>query len=410
MTGCELGRKTYAMTEKFTGSFTQQEPIPDEAIEAALAVLRHGRLHRYNVVEAELSETALLEQEFAALTGARYCVAVASGGYAMALALRSAGVQPGDSVLTNAFTLAPVPGAIASVGAKPVFVGVTRNLTIDLEDLVAKADQASVLLLSHMRGHVCDMDRLMEICSASGLRVIEDCAHTMGAEWNGVPSGRHGLAGCYSCQTYKHVNSGEGGLLVTDDEEFAARSIVMSGSYMLYERHLAAPGPEVFERIKYHTPNISGRMDNLRAAILRPQLRDLKQQVARWNDRYRRLEAGLRNIPGLTVIERPEMEQYVGSSIQFLLLDWQESKLLDVMRRCSERGVELKWFGAAEPSAFTSRYDSWRYANSTPMPSSDRILAGILDMRVPLTFSLDDCDLIARIIRSEVGAVYQSDA
>ncbi|WP_425046293.1 DegT/DnrJ/EryC1/StrS family aminotransferase [Primorskyibacter sp. S87] len=398
------------MTEKFTGSFTQQEPIPDEAIEAALAVLRHGRLHRYNVVEAELSETALLEQEFAALTGARYCVAVASGGYAMALALRSAGVQPGDSVLTNAFTLAPVPGAIASVGAKPVFVGVTRNLTIDLEDLVAKADQASVLLLSHMRGHVCDMDRLMEICSASGLRVIEDCAHTMGAEWNGVPSGRHGLAGCYSCQTYKHVNSGEGGLLVTDDEEFAARSIVMSGSYMLYERHLAAPGPEVFERIKYHTPNISGRMDNLRAAILRPQLRDLKQQVARWNDRYRRLEAGLRNIPGLTVIERPEMEQYVGSSIQFLLLDWQESKLLDVMRRCSERGVELKWFGAAEPSAFTSRYDSWRYANSTPMPSSDRILAGILDMRVPLTFSLDDCDLIARIIRSEVGAVYQSDA
>ena len=113
------------MTETFTGNFTQQEPIPEDAIEAALAVLRHGRLHRYNTAPGELSETALLEQEFAAMTGAAYALAVASGGYALATALRAVGVGPGDRVLTNAFTLAPVPGAIASVGAEPVFVGVT---------------------------------------------------------------------------------------------------------------------------------------------------------------------------------------------------------------------------------------------------------------------------------------------
>lgn len=270
------------MTERFTGSFTQQEPIPDEAIEAALAVLQHGRLHRYNVADGEAGETALLEQEFAAQTGAKYCLAVASGGYAMATAMRAVGVQPGDRVLTNAFTLAPVPGAIASVNARPVFVGVTEDLTIDLDDLAAKADRARVLLLSHMRGHLCDMDRLMEICDAAGITVIEDCAHTMGAAWRGVTSGRQGAFGCYSCQTYKHVNSGEGGLLITDDEELAAKAVMLSGSYMLYERHLAAPGPEVFERIKYHTPNVSGRMDNLRAAILRPQLKDLDRQIARW--------------------------------------------------------------------------------------------------------------------------------
>ena len=396
------------MTETFSGSFTQQEPIPDEAIEAALAVLRHGRLHRYNLAKGELGETALLEQEFAAQTGARYCLAVASGGYAMATALRAVGVGPGDAVLTNAFTLAPVPGAIASVGARPVFVGVTESLTIDLDDLAAKAGTAQVLMLSHMRGHLCDMDRLMQICDDAGITVIEDCAHTMGAAWNGVPSGRQGAVGCYSCQTYKHVNSGEGGLLVTDDEEIAARAVMMSGSYMLYERHLAAPGPEVFERIKYHTPNISGRMDNLRAAILRPQLRALDAQVARWNERYQRIEAGLRGTPGLTVIERPEAETYVGSSIQFLLLDWAADKVQEALRRCAVRGVELKWFGTPEPVGFTSRYDSWRYAESAPMPASDRVLAGIIDMRVPLTFSLEDCDLIARIIRVEVGAVYQS--
>lgn len=395
------------MTEIFSGSFTQQEPIPDEAIEAALAVLRHGRLHRYNLARGEQGETALLEQEFATQTGARYCLAVASGGYALATALRAVGVGPGDAVLTNAFTLAPVPGAIASVGARPVFVGVTESLTIDLDDLEAKAGTARVLMLSHMRGHLCDMDRLMRICDDAGIIVIEDCAHTMGAAWNGVPSGRQGAVGCYSCQTYKHVNSGEGGLLVTDDEEIAARAVMLSGSYMLYERHLAAPGPEVFERIKYHTPNISGRMDNLRAAILRPQLRALDTQVTRWNERYRRIEAGLRGTPGLSVIERPEAETYVGSSIQFLLLDWAADKVQQVLRRCAGRGVELKWFGTPEPVGFTSRYDSWRYAESAPMPASDRVLAGIVDMRVPLTFSLEDCDLIARIIRAEVGAVYQ---
>lgn len=396
------------MSETFTGSFTQQEAIPEDAIEAALAVLRHGRLHRYNVAEGEAGETALLEQEFAAQMGAKYCLAVASGGYALATSLRAVGVKPGDTVLTNAFTLAPVPGSIASVGAEPVFVEVTEDLTIDLDDLAAKADQSKVLMLSHMRGHLCDMDRLMEICDAAGITVIEDCAHTMGASWNGVLSGRHGAVGCYSCQTYKHVNSGEGGLLVTDDEEIAARAIMLSGSYMLYGRHLAAPGPEVFERVKYETPNISGRMDNLRAAILRPQLRDLDAQVARWNERYRKLEEGLRGTPGLTVVERPAQEVYVGSSIQFLLLDWSEEAVQEAVRRCAARGVELKWFGTPEPVAFTSRYDSWRYADTPRLPQSDRVLAGIIDMRVPLTFSLEDCAQIARIIRAEVSAVYQS--
>lgn len=396
------------MNEIFSGSFTQQEPLSEAAIEAALAVMQHGRLHRYNVEPGEFGETALLEQEFAAQMGAKYCLAVASGGYALSAALRAVGVRAGDTVLTNAFTLAPVPGAIASLGAVPVFVDVTEGLVIDLDDLKSKAGRAKVLMLSHMRGHLCDMDRLMQICDAAGITVIEDCAHTMGASWNGVASGRHGAIGCYSCQTYKHVNSGEGGLLITDDEVVAARAIMLSGSYMLFERHLAAPDPSVFDRIKYDTPNISGRMDNLRAAILRPQLRDLEAQVARWNARYRCIEAGLLDTPGLQVIRRPEAEAYVGSSIQFLLLDWTADKVQEVIRRCGERGVELKWFGGAEPVAFTSRYDSWRYANAQSLPQSDRILAGIVDMRVPLTFSLEDCALIARIIRSETGAVFQS--
>ena len=393
------------MGEVFHGNFTQQEPLPEASTAAALAVLRHGRLHRYNVAEGEVAETALLEEEFAALTGAAYCLAVASGGYALGCALRACGVAPGDAVLTNAFTLAPVPGAIAGVGARPVFVGVTEGLTIDFDDLAAKLGQARVLLLSHMRGHICDMARLMRLCDAAGVTVIEDCAHTMGAAWDGMPTGRWGRMGCFSTQTYKHANSGEGGLLISDDADAMARAILLSGSYMMYGRHRAAPPPEAFDALRWEVPNISGRMDNLRAAILRPQLADLARQAARWNDRYAVLARGLAQVPGLVVPHRPPQEHFVASSFQFLLPDWPSSGVSAVVAGCAARGVELKWFGAAEPVGFTSRYDSWRYADSAPMPASDRVLAGLLDMRLPLTFSLDDCALIARIIRDVVTDV-----
>ncbi|PZQ99250.1 MAG: aminotransferase [Cereibacter sphaeroides] len=395
--------------ERFTGSFTQQEPIPDEGIEAALAVLRHGRLHRYNVAAGEVAEAALLEEEFAALTGAHYCLAVASGGYAMGCALRAVGVRAGDRVLSNGFTLAPVPGAIASLGAAPVFVEVTQALTIDLDDLAAKieASGARVLLLSHMRGHVCDMDRLMAICDAAGVIVVEDCAHTMGATWRGVPSGRHGLVACYSTQTYKHANSGEGGLLISDDAQVMARAILLSGSYMLYARHRAAPPAEAFEGLRYEVPNISGRMDNLRAAILRPQLATLAERVARWEQLYRALEDGLRGTSGLQLIQRPEEEGFVGSSFQFLLPGWSPARVQALIARASARGVEVKWFGADEPVAFTSRYDHWRYANPQPLLQTDRVLAGLIDLRLPLTFSVEDVAMIGRILKAEVSAVFQ---
>ena len=396
--------------ERFTGAFTQQEPIPEAGIEAAIAVMRGGRLHRYNTIGDEVAEVALLEQEFAAYTGAQFALAVASGGYALGAALRAVGVGAGDPVLTNAFTLAPVPGAIAAVGAVPVFVDVTRDLVIDLTHLERMIGEtgARVLMLSHMRGHLCDMDALMAMCDANGVQVIEDCAHTMGAAWNGVPSGRHGVIGCYSTQTYKHMNSGEGGFLISDDPEIMARAILLSGSYMLYDRHLAAPAPEVFEALRMETPNVSGRMDNLRAAILRPQLRDLETQIDRWNALYRTVEAGLENTPGLSIISRPPQERIVGSSIQFLLDGWDGDRVVEVINRCAARGVELKWFGAADPVAFTSRHQHWRYAPSQDLPQTDAVLAGLIDMRLPLTFDTEDCALIARIIRAEVSAVYQS--
>jgi len=246
-------------TRRFTGSFTQQEAIPPEAVDAAIGVLQSGRLHRYNVGEGELGEVALLEAEYADWQGAAYCLALTSGGAAMQIALRAAGLAPGAAVLTNAFTLAPVPGAIHAAGGVPVLVEITEELTIDLADLEAKAaaHPGAILLLSLMRGHLPDMTALLDIAHRHGLTVIEDCAHTMGATWAGQRSGNFGLAGCFSTQTYKHLNSGEGGFLTSDDPAFMARAIIASGSYMLYQRHGAAPPPQAFEDARLQMPNCS---------------------------------------------------------------------------------------------------------------------------------------------------------
>ena len=397
---------TEAPVKRFTKPFTQQESIPEAGIERAIEVMRSGRLHRYNLIEGETSEAAKLEAAYAAYQGAAYCVACTSGGYALHIAMRAAGLQPGDKVLANAYTLAPVPGAIHNAGGRPVLIEIDESYHIDIDDLRAKAASsgAKFLMLSHMRGHIGDMDAITAICAEHGIVLIEDCAHTMGATWNGVRSGNFGRVACFSTQTYKHMNSGEGGLLTTDDPVIAARAVINSGSYMLYARHGAIPDESVFQEVRLDTPNYSGRMDNLRAAILNAQLADLDHQVERWNARYRVLDEGLRAVPGVRIPKRDARENYVGSSIQFFAQGLERDRVPDLVDRCFNRGVELKWFGEDEPRGFTSRYDSWHYLGEQPeLPNTLAVLSKTCDMRVPLTFDEDDCRLIVEIIADEMA-------
>lgn len=389
------------MEKVFTKDFTRQEPICDEGIKGALGVLKTGKLHRYNVSNGEQGDATLLEEEFAAYMGMKYCLACASCGSALHLALKALGVRRGDIILCNAFTLAPVPGAIELAGARLELVEITDDYTVDLDDLKRKAEGADWFMLSHMRGHIANMDRIMEICETYDLTLIEDCAHTMGASWNGRKSGSFGTVSCFSTQTYKHINSGEGGLLVTNEPELISRAIIYSGSYMLYDRHSACPDAEVFEPIKTMVPNYSCRMDNLRAAILRPQLQMLDKHCARWKKRYQILEEGLNSIDGIKCPSRDPKEGYVGSSIQFSLHGQGKETIKTFIQACMNRGVELKWFGSREPVGFTSAYSSWEYFGDLPsLPNTDRILSTTCDMRIPLTFDENDCKTIIDIIRS----------
>lgn len=389
------------MTRKFTKSFTQQEPIPEAVIDRVGDILRTGRLHRYNVAPGETSEAALLEREYADWQGAAYCLATTSGGQALQIAMRAAGVGPGAKVLANAYTLAPVPGAIHATGGEVVLVEIDDHWHIDIADLEAKAEAsgAGFLMLSHMRGHIGDMEAIVGVCEKFGITLIEDCAHTMGARWKGTLSGNFGKVACFSTQTYKHINSGEGGLLTTDDAELAARATVMSGSYMLYGGHGAIPDEDVFQQTRLESPNCSARLDNVRAALVRGQLAMLDENVRRWNARYSILERGLSAVPGLHLPKRQQHEAFVGSSIQFQARALDVEGIPEFVAHCAERGVDIKWFGADVPHAFTSRFDSWRYLGDIPeLPQTRAVLAKTCDMRVPLTFTEQDCEDLAAII------------
>jgi dTDP-4-amino-4,6-dideoxygalactose transaminase len=381
---------------------TAQEPIPEAGVQAALALLASGKLHRYGEASSVPAEAAQLEAAFAAMLGRRYAVGMNSCGSTMFIALKALGVQPGDTVLSNCFTLAPVPGAVAHAGARLELVDITDDLTIDLQDLARKAatGRARVLLLSHMRGHIADMAALMAICDRHGIAVVEDCAHTMGAGWAGRATGTWGRVGCFSVQSYKHANGGEGGLLVTDDDDIAAQAILYSGSYMHWRAHAVRPADAVFERWKYTTPNFSLRMSNLVAAIVRPQLGALlADRCRRWNQRHGWLAAGLAELPGVQLPRRPADEQYVQSSIQFRLPACSAAQMAAFVAATSAQGVNLKWFGAPEPAGFTSSWSHWRFADADQaVPHAAQVLATLCDLRIPLTLTEADCSRIVATV------------
>ncbi|MGL4240682.1 MAG: DegT/DnrJ/EryC1/StrS family aminotransferase [Beijerinckiaceae bacterium] len=393
---------------RLTRDLTEPEPIPEAGIARAVELMRSGRLFRYGEMGADQLDVSLLEQEFAAFVGRKYCVAVNSGGGALFLALKVAGVQPGDPVLVNGFTLAPVPGAILHAAGKPVIVEIGRDYCIDPADLRRKAEAsgAKVLMLSHMRGHIADMDAVMAVAHDLGLAVVEDCAHAMCASWNGKAIGTFGVAAAFSAQTYKHLNAGEGGFLVLDDAAMAARAIIHSGSYMLHGQHLSSPGPEALAAAGEHIPNFSMRMTALAAAMLRPQLAELPRRVARWNAVHDRIAAGIRRSQHASVPLRDGGQVFSATSVQFSARGFDADDMRLFLGLAKDRGLPIKWFGDERQVGFTSAPRHWRYAGAQgPLAATHEVLSTLCDIRTPVSLTDAECDLISEIVRDALDAV-----
>jgi len=190
----------------------QAEPIPHAARDAIEALLTSGDLFRYTAPQD--APVALLETEFAALLGSRFALAVSSCSAALFLSLKALGLPRDARVLIPGFTFAAVPSAVVHADCVPVLCEVGPTYRVDLADFEARLDTGiAAVIISHMRGHTSDMDAIMRLCTARGIPVIEDAAHSLGTTWHGRTIGTLGRVGCFSFQSYKMINAGEGGIL-----------------------------------------------------------------------------------------------------------------------------------------------------------------------------------------------------
>ncbi|MEI6097434.1 MAG: aminotransferase class I/II-fold pyridoxal phosphate-dependent enzyme [Alphaproteobacteria bacterium] len=372
------------------------EPIPDAARSEIERLLTSGDLFRYT---AETSPVALLEQEFADLMGSRYALAVASCSAALFLSLKALDLPRGARVLIPAFTFAAVPSAVVHADMVPVLVEVGDNYRVDLADFAAKIDSADCVLISHMRGHTSDMDAIMALCDARGIPVVEDAAHSLGTQWHGRKIGTIGRVGCFSFQSYKLVNAGEGGILITDDPEVAARCVIMSGAYESnWKKHPGMQNSYMLWQNKLPLYNM--RMQNLSAAVIRPQLPMVADRVAKGRAGHDRVADRLNECPWLTVPAALPPEQRAPDSIQFnLTADWTDAQALKFQSRAKLRGVTVQVFGLSEGNA--RAFWNWQFlAPQDDLPQTRAMLMRACDVRLPTRLTLDELDFIADAIVS----------
>lgn len=236
------------------------------------------------------------EREFAEFCGSKYAISCVNGSVALRLALIASGVKPGDEVIVPPYTFVATASIVIEANCVPVFVDIqpdTYNLDPSLiENAITQRTKAIIPV--HFAGQACDMDQIMAIANKHNLVVIEDAAHAHGGEWKGKKLGSIGHAGCFSFQSSKNLNSGEGGLVVTDDETLfdmmnSLRNVGRIKNGQWYEHH--------FTGCNY-------RITQLQAALLSTQLGRLEEQSKRRNENGIYLSRLLEEIDGIEPLTR----------------------------------------------------------------------------------------------------------
>jgi dTDP-4-amino-4,6-dideoxygalactose transaminase len=244
--------------------------VPLLDLKAQYATVREQVLHAVaEVLESQVCilgpKVTELEKKIAKMSGCKYAVGVSSGTDALLCSLMSLGIGPRDEVITTPFTFFATAGCIARAGATPVFVDIDRRTYNINPDLILKAisSRTKAIMPVHLFGQMCDMDPIMDLAREHG-HVIEDAAQAITATYKGIPAGSIGTVGCFSFFPSKNLGcAGDGGMIVTNDEEFYQRAVIM-------RTHGAKP--------KYFHKYIGGnfRLDPLQAAILLAKLPHLE--------------------------------------------------------------------------------------------------------------------------------------
>lgn len=280
---------------------SQWAPWPafdEHQVEAAADVLRSGRINQWTG-----QEVSAFEAEYAAHLGRRRAVALMNGSVALELALKAAGIGPGDEVITTPRTFIATAGAVVLQGAKPVFADVDRasgNITADTIAPLINARTKAIIVV-HLGGWPADMPKIIELARSHGLLVIEDCAQAHGAEIAGRPVGSFGDFAAFSfCQDKIITTGGEGGLLVLDDEGMWNTAWSYKDHGKSHELAFSDDHPYGFRWL--HTGfGTNWRMTEFQAALGRVQLDRLSDTVATRNANARLWRSQLESLDAVRI-------------------------------------------------------------------------------------------------------------
>ncbi|MFN8347361.1 MAG: DegT/DnrJ/EryC1/StrS family aminotransferase [Spirosomataceae bacterium] len=268
-------------------------PIFDETeVEAVADVIRSGKWGNPDC--GDLVES--FEQEFAAYCGSKYAVSCVNGSVSLRLALIACGVKPGDEVIVPPYTFIATASTVIEANCVPVFVDLdpdTYNISPQAIE-AAITPRTKVIIPVHFGGQACDMDAIMDIAKRHNLRVIEDAAHAHGAEYKGRKLGSIGDVGSFSFQSSKNLTAGEGGIVVTDDDELYA----MMNSLRNVGR---IEGGQWYD---HYNPGCNYRITQMQAVLLSAQLKRLEAQTVTRDENGLYLNELLAQIDGITPLKR----------------------------------------------------------------------------------------------------------
>ncbi|MEP5631861.1 MAG: DegT/DnrJ/EryC1/StrS family aminotransferase [Tateyamaria sp.] len=377
------------------------EAIPEAARVEIDRLLNSGDLFRYTA--ASEAPVSLLESEFAALLGAKFALAVSSCSAALFLSLKALGLPTDAPVLIPGFTFAAVPSAVLHANCRPILCEVDNTYRIDLQDFAAKLPGVQAVIISHMRGHTSDMDAIMQMCDAANVPMIEDAAHSLGTTWNGRKIGTLGRMGCFSFQSYKMINAGEGGIMISDDADLIARAIIMSGAYEHnWKKHAVLQ--DAFAVHQNRLPLYNLRMSNLSAAVIRPQLQHLDQRVADGRRNHDLVAKRLEQSPHMQVPSPLPGEIRAPDSIQFNLTALNDDQVTHFVAKAADAGVKVQVFGASADNA--RAFWNWQFIPDLPeLPQTRAMLMRACDVRLPTHLPTNTLNAVADVLLNAAASV-----
>jgi len=271
--------------------------VDQDEIEAVTRVLKSRSLFRYYGINLQ-GEVAAFENEFAGFIGVQHALAVSSGAGALQVALSALGVGPGQEVIVPAYMWAAVVAAVVNLGAIPVLADIDDSFTLDAEDVERKiTPRTRGIIVVHMSGAPADVPALAHIARKRSLLLVEDCAQCAGGSVAGKKVGSFGDIGIFSFQMNKNMSSGEGGSIVTNNTRLYQRAVAAHDNGYARDE----TGRAIYDNLDLCLWGRGSRLDEIRGAILRVQLKKLPKIIAHMRQSKYRIRRALEAFPQVHV-------------------------------------------------------------------------------------------------------------